>query len=176
MEDGFLRMPVPRTFLKQKILLYFDENFPDAVVSHFANSSNWQKKIKVTNAAECGTLGQEDKFHYSFCQKKRFTLVTLDRDFENDQLYPFTSGMMPGIIIIRANSSETARIIDIFSRVLAFLTWIPFPKSFLLETKIIAGRDSVLMRARNANTKEIRSLYIIPGVTLENNVRHYFGF
>jgi predicted nuclease of predicted toxin-antitoxin system len=165
-----------RPFLKQKPLLYFDENFPEAVVSHFALTSYWKSKVKVTSASERGTIGRPDKFHYTYCQKRKYTLVTLDRDFDNDKEYPFTSGNMPGIIIIRANSSEVRQIIDILGRILTFLMSIPLPRSFLLETKFIAGRDNVQMRGRNAATKEIRSLQVRVGVTTIREICEFFDF
>lgn len=169
-------MIAERPFLKQKLLLYFDENFPDAVVSHFASARRWKMKIKITSAYDSGTLGQPDRFHYTYCQKRRNTLVTLDRDFDNDQQFPFTSGNMPGIIVIRANSSEVSQIIDILTRILTFLMRIPLPRSFLLETKFLAGRDNVVMRGRDATTKEIKSLQVKAGVTTVREIREFFDF
>jgi len=132
-----LAVATPRPFLKQKVLLYFDENFPGAVISQFASASRWKKKFKVTGASECSTLGQPDSSHYTFCQKHKYTLVALDRDFDNDQQYPFTFGMMPGIIMIRASSSEVDQIIDILTRVLTFLIWMPLPRAFLRQSLLL---------------------------------------
>ena len=144
------------------------------MIGHFAESAYWKKKVKVTSALKWGTLGQPDSFHYKFCKKHSFTLVTLDRDFDNDQDYPFTAGQMPGIIMLRANSCDVRQIQDILTRVLRFLTWIPFPRSFLTETKFVAGRDNVLMRGRDARTKEIKALQVKAGATTMREIRAFF--
>jgi len=83
---------------------------------------------------------------------------------------------MPGIIIVRASSSEIGRIVDMLSRMLEFLILLPFPKAFLLETKLIVGRDGVTMRGRDATTKEIKTLRVTAGATTTREIRHFFSY
>jgi hypothetical protein len=103
------------------------------------------ERIKITSARELGLDRKSDKFQYEYCLSYKYTLVTLDLDFDNDKEYPFTFGRMPGIIMIKASSDDAARIIDILSRPLRFVTWLPLPRAFLAETKFVAGRDEVTM-------------------------------
>jgi hypothetical protein len=102
--------------------------------------------------------------------------VTLDYDFNSDRLYPFTNGKMAGIIIIRASSSEVLRVINILSRFLEFTLALPFPKLFLLETKVIAAQLDVIMRGRDAVTKEIKALRVRAGVTTAREIREFFSY
>jgi predicted nuclease of predicted toxin-antitoxin system len=92
-----------RPFLKHKLSLYFDENIPDRVVRYFRSGPSWRKKVKITSARELGLGGRSDRFHYDCCQRHKHTLVTLDLDFDNDKIFPFTFGRMPGIIMIKAS-------------------------------------------------------------------------
>jgi predicted nuclease of predicted toxin-antitoxin system len=169
-------MLAKRPFLKHKLLLYFDENIPDRVAGHFRIAPAWSKKVKIITARELGTDGQSDKFHYNYCLRHKYTLVTLDLDFNNDKYYPFTSGKMPGIIMVKASSADAARIIDIVSRTLDWLTRLPLPRAFLAESKVIAGRDGATMRGRDFATKEIKSFHVVAGVTRLIEIREFFSF
>jgi predicted nuclease of predicted toxin-antitoxin system len=165
-----------RPFLKQKLALYFDENVPAAVVFYFSRDRFWKKKVRVASAHNAGTVGHPDVSHHAHCQRHRYTLVTLDRDFDDDQRFPFTNGKSAGIIMIEASSAEVDAIVDILSRVLRFLVSLPFPKSFLLETKFIAGRDNVVIRGRNASTKEVKAISVTAGATTIQEIREFFNF
>jgi predicted nuclease of predicted toxin-antitoxin system len=162
-------------FLKQKPRLYFDENFPPEVIEHF-RSSFWKKRLWVTSAREQGKLGQSDRFHYTHCQRHRYTLVTLDADFNNDRRYPFRHGNMPGIIMIRASSAEVQQTANALARLLDFVTKLPFPKAFLGETKFIVGQDGVIMRGRDSATRELKSIHVRARVTTISHVRAFFHY
>jgi predicted nuclease of predicted toxin-antitoxin system len=165
-----------RPFLKHKLLLYFDENILDRVATHFKFAPAWSMKVKIITARELGTEGQSDKFHYNYCRRYNYTLVTLDLDFNNDNYYPFTSGKMPGIIMVKASSADAARIIDILSRTLDWLTRLPLPRAFLAESKLVAGRDGATMRGRDFATKEIKSFHVVAGVTQIMEIGKFFSF
>jgi predicted nuclease of predicted toxin-antitoxin system len=162
-------------YLKQKPRLYFDANFPPEVIEHF-RSPFWKKRLWLTSAREQGQLGQSDWFHYMYCQRHRYTLVSLDADFNNDRRYPFTHGKMPGIIIVQASSSEVQGTVDGLARLLDFVTKLPLPKSFLGETKCIVARDGVIMRGRDSVTRELKSLHVRAGVTTTRQVRAFFHY
>jgi hypothetical protein len=93
------------------------------------------------SARELGLGGRSDRFQYEYCLRYNYALETLDLDidFDNDKVYPFTFGRMPGIIMIKASSDDVSRIIDILSRALSFVTYLPLPRVFLAETKFVAG-------------------------------------
>jgi predicted nuclease of predicted toxin-antitoxin system len=165
-----------RPFLKHKFSLYFDENIPDRVVRYFRSGPSWWKKVKITSARELGLGGRSDSFHYDYCQRHKHTLVTRDLDFDNDKIFPFTFGRMPGIIMIKASSDDVARIIDILGRALTFVTWLPLPRAFLAETNLWPAVDGVTMRGPDSETHEIKSLHAIAGVTLTREIREFFSF
>jgi predicted nuclease of predicted toxin-antitoxin system len=125
-------------FIKHKPRLYFDENFPVEAIDHF-RSPYWKKRLWITSAGEQGHQGQSDRFHYSYCQRHGYTLVTLDDDFNDDRLYPFTHGKMPGIIIIKAKSGRR-RADRQYACHLAFLPpSIAFPQGILGRNKVHRG-------------------------------------
>ena len=92
-------------------------------------------------------------------------MVSMDMDFNNDTEYPFTTGRMPGIILLQASPSEPRRTIDLLRRVLQFILMLPLPRAFLMETKLVAQRDGAVMRGRNASTKEIKAMQVVAGQT-----------
>ena len=142
-----------RPFFKQKPILYFDENFPVSAMEHFRTNSYWKKKVKVQSAVEDGNNGQPDKFHFGYCKRNAYTLVALDGDFNDDRVYPFAYGDMPGVIMIKETKSQVRRIVVVLSSVLDFVLLAPFPKGFLLESKFIASGEGCVMRGRDARTK-----------------------
>jgi hypothetical protein len=79
-------------------------------------------------------------------------------------------------IMIRASSAEVLRIVDVLSRLLEFVLALPFPKAFLMETKFLATRDSVIMRGRDTRTKEIKTLYVTAGKTSSQKIRKFFSY
>jgi len=165
-----------RPYLKQKPRLYFDENFPERVISHFSTHRYWKKKIKAISSITEGNSGRSDRFHYLYSQRHGYTLVTLDYDFNNDCLFPFTNGHMPGIIIVCASSSNVRQIIDVPARLLAFLLMLPLPNAFLTETKFIGTRHGATIRGRDASTREIKCLRVRAGQTTTRDVRQFFSF
>jgi predicted nuclease of predicted toxin-antitoxin system len=93
------------THMKQKLRLYFDENFPLEIVELLNTAGYWQKRCKVYSAKSEGNENRDDMYHYQFCKKHGFVLVTLDKDFMNDRQYPITSSI--GIIRVVARNNET---------------------------------------------------------------------
>lgn len=85
----FLRAFSP-TGVKQKPIVYFDENVPAAFVDHFRQGSWWKKKIKVMSAVDLGNQGQSDDFHFRYCAKSGYTLVSFDTDFNDDTAFTVT--------------------------------------------------------------------------------------
>jgi predicted nuclease of predicted toxin-antitoxin system len=140
-------MRTGRPYLKQKPRLYFDENVPEEVTYHFRDSSYWKSKVRTTTAFLEGNVKRSDLFHYRFCQRHRLTLVTLDDDFADDRRYPFTHGMMAGIIIVRASSSAPPAIVGLLAMLLDFVIIFPFPRGLLLLAR---ARSSACRRIRHA--------------------------
>jgi predicted nuclease of predicted toxin-antitoxin system len=171
-------MVMKRHFLKQKLHLYFDENFPEELTSYFVNYTKFKKKLTATSARICGNLGRTDEFHYRFCQSRGYILVTLDTDFKSDHAYPLEFNRKPihGIIIILAtNVLPTARI---FSRLIFFILYSPRPCDILFGAKFIAGQDSLLIRKKDVMSKEIKSLQIQSRTTISttiSEIRNFFN-
>lgn len=161
-------------FVKHKPRLYFDENFPVEAIEHF-RTPHWKKRLWITSADEQGHRGQSDRFHCSYCQRHGYTLVTLDDDFNDDRLYPFTHGKMPGIIIIKAKSADVVRIANMLVTLLSFLLRLPFPKGFLAETKFIVAQNGVVMRGRHSRTRQVKTLQVL-AMTTTREVRAFFGY
>jgi hypothetical protein len=121
-------------------------------------------------------LGQSDPFHYTHCERHRYTLVTLDADFNDDRRYPFTHGNMPGIIMVRGSSAEVQRVANTLATLLDFLLRLPWPKAFLAETKFVVARDGVIMRGRDGVTRQLKSLRVLAGRTTVRQVRAFFSY
>ena len=165
-----------RPYLKQKPSLYFDENFPAPVLDHFRKGSRWKKKVKVLSAAELGNKGQSDEFQFAYCMRNGYTLVTFDEDFNDDTAYPFANGNMHGVVVVKDTKRSTDRSKVVLSNLLEFVLTTPFPKAFLLETKFIISGEGCVMRGRDAETKEIKSMQIVAGRTRMSEVRKYFSY
>jgi predicted nuclease of predicted toxin-antitoxin system len=163
-------------YLKQKPILYFDENVPASIVNHFRKSSGWKKKIKVLSALELGNQGQSDESHFRYCSRKGYTLVSFDTDFNDDTAYPFSNGKMHGVIMVKETKNNANRSIAILSALLDFVLVTPFPKSFLLESKFIMSGEGCVIRGRDAETKEVKSLHIEAGKTRMSDVRSHFSY
>jgi predicted nuclease of predicted toxin-antitoxin system len=163
-------------FLKEKPALYFDENCPAPAIEHFRTGSRWKKKIKVLSAIDLGNKGKSDEFHFSYCKRHGYTLVSFDEDFIDDRAYPFSNGNMHGIVIIKETKGNTSRAERVLSNLLEFVLTTPFPKGLLRETKFIASGEGCVMRGRDAETKEVKSLHIVAGQTRLSDVRRHFSY
>jgi predicted nuclease of predicted toxin-antitoxin system len=165
-----------RPFLKQKPVLYFDENFPVPVMDHFRKGSRWKKKIKVLSAIDLGHKGKPDEFHFAHCARNGYTLVSRDDDFNDDAAYPFANGNMHGVVIVKETKGNVQKIANVLASLLNFVLTTPFPKSFLKESKFIVSGEGCVMRGRDARTKEVKSLQIVAGRTKMGEVREYFSY
>jgi predicted nuclease of predicted toxin-antitoxin system len=146
------------------------------VLEHFRTQSYWKKKIKVLSAVEEGSAGQDDGFQFAYCSRNRYVLVTRDMDFNDDKRYPFKFGENAGIILVRATRSEVQRVIRSLVAFLDFALQLPFPKAFIAESKFILSPEGYVMRGRDAQTKEVKSLRTVAGQTKTSEVREYFSY
>jgi len=145
-------------FLKQKLFLYFDENFPKEIVESIMQDKYWKKICHTTSALREGNLGKDDSFHYFYCKKKRFTLITLDSDFMDDKEFPISN--IFGIIRIDSPQSDINRIHYLLNTILSFLYSIPRPRGFVGDTKFEVSSRGCLVRGKDAVTREIKSMLI----------------
>ncbi len=58
---------------------------------------------------------------------------------------------------------------------LDFLSGIPFPTSITADSKFKVSNDGAVMRGRDASTKEIKTLRLVPGETSDADVLKHFG-
>jgi predicted nuclease of predicted toxin-antitoxin system len=166
-----------RPYLKQKPILYFDENVPASIVDYFRKGSAWKKKLKVLSAVELGNQGRSDESHFQYCSRHGYTLVSFDTDFNDDSAYPFSNGKMHGVIMVKGSKSNSGRSpIGVLSALFDFILATPFPKSFLLESKFVTSGEGCIMRGRDAKTKEVKSLQIEAGRTRMSDVRSHFSY
>ena len=166
-----------RPYLKQKPILYFDENVPASIIDHFRKGSSWKKKIKILSAVELGNQGQSDDSHFQYCSRHGYTLVSFDTDFNDNSAYPFSNGTMHGVIMVKGTKSNAGRSpIGVLSALFDFILATPFPKGFLTESKFLTSSEGCVMRGRNAKTKEIKSLQIEAGKTRMGEVRSHFSY
>jgi len=91
-------------FFKQKIILYFDENFPMEIIKIFKENKQLRKKYKTISVFDKNNQRKDDNFQLNYCKRHKYILVTIDKDFWDDILYPISK--IPGIIIIDAKNTE----------------------------------------------------------------------
>ncbi|MFH0813827.1 MAG: DUF5615 family PIN-like protein [Pseudomonadota bacterium] len=160
-------------FLKQKLKLYFDSNFPKDIVKWLKTDNYWKKKCKIFSAYDDKNQNKDDNFHFNYCKKKRLTLVTLDDDFMDDRKYPFSK--MPGIIRVAEGKNDPYRIKQSLGILLNFLSFFPFPRAFMGDTKCQVSVEGCIIRGRDSLTRELKTMYISPGDTV-SAVREEFRY
>jgi predicted nuclease of predicted toxin-antitoxin system len=159
-------------FPKQKLRLYTDENFPLEVVQAIRSDSAWRRKLTVQTAADAGNLRRDDRFHFEYCRKNGLVLVTLDNDFMDDRAFPF-GDEEPGLIRIVSRSSD--QILAALEAILIFVTEMPFPSDFIADSKLQVSNEVAVMRGRDVETRQIKTLHLIPGKTSAEDVMTYFS-
>jgi predicted nuclease of predicted toxin-antitoxin system len=164
-----------RPFLKQKPILYFDENFPEPILDHFRRGSRWKKKIKVLSAIDLGNKGKSDEFQLAYCARNGYTLVTFDEDFNDDAAYPFGNGTMQGVVIVKERRGNATLIERVLASFIEFALKTPFPKMLLAESKFIISGEGCVMRGRDTRSKEIKSMHIEAGKTRLGEVWAHFS-
>jgi len=164
---------IKRPYLRQKINLYFDENFPIEIIEEFPKDRRFRKRIKISSAYELKQIHQSDDFHFTFCKQKGYVLVTLDADFMDDNKYPFSH--IPGIIRIVANKNEISTIRGCLAMLLDFLPYFPRPKQFMGDSKFQVSLEGCVMRGRDTSSGEIKTVTIKHGDTV-NEIGRKFSY
>ncbi len=162
-----------RPYFKQKVALYFDENFPVEIIDVLKLNKRWAKKLKLKSVFDYGYDKKDDAFHFGFCRKNGFTLVTLDEDFWNDHDYPFNE--IPGVIIVKATKTDIKKITISLLTFLDFMVDFPRPRVFIGDSKFKVSPEGVVMKGRDATTRAIKTMEISPGVSMLK-VARYFGY
>lgn len=161
-------------YLKQKIDLYFDENFPADIIAELKKDNYWKRRCRVYSVYDFGNQNKDDPFQFDFCKSNGYTLVTLDPDFMNDTKYPF--GRIPGIITIIAKGNDLAKIKYCLDILITFVLRLPRPKSFLGDSKFQVSERGCIIRGRDAETGENKTYTVIPGDTLLSEVAEAFNY
>lgn len=160
-------------YLKQKFILYFDENFPIEIIEVLRSNNYWRKKCKIYTAFDEGNTNKDDKFHFEYCRKKNMTLVTLDKHFMDDRQYPISK--IPGIIRIVAKKNNSNTILANLFSFIEFISFFPLPKHFLGDSKFEVSSKGFTIRAKDALTREIKTMKVRVGDT-SSKVRQKFGW
>jgi len=161
-----------RVYTSQKLFFYFDENFPKKIISSLKLDKSFSKKFGIKSAMD-GNIGKDDSFHFQFCRKHNYMLVTLDDDFMNDNKYPFNK--IPGIIVISSLGNNTEKIKNSLRMVSYFLSFFPFPRIFAGDSKFQVSSTKCIMRGRDSKTGEIKTYVINPKDTVYE-VGKKFGY
>jgi hypothetical protein len=164
-----------RPYLKQKPILYFDENFPALALEHFRKGSRWKKKVKVLSAIDMGNKGKSDEFHFA-CARNGYTLVTFDEDFNDDAAYPFGNGTMHGVIMVKETKGNVQNTERVLANLLDFIQTTPYPKAFLAESKFVVSGEGCVMRGKDVRTRQVKSFHIVAGRTRVGDVWKYFSY
>ena len=162
-----------RPYLKQKFRLYLDANFPQDIVRELRTNSNWRRRCKTYSAYNPSFAKRDDSFHFEYCRKHNFVLVTLDKHFMDDIKYPFSQ--IPGIIRVAPKKNDPVTILAALQQLVDFLSHFPFPRSFMGDTKFEVTSSGCLIRGRDAITREIKSVTVRPGDST-SKVREAFGY
>lgn len=162
-------------YFRQKPVLYFDENFPQTVVAALMENRQIKNCFKILSVYDFQHQNKDDDFQYEFWRQKRFVLVTLDKDFMNDEKYPIQK--IAGIILIIARRGQTSTITRCLITFTNFLSVVPLPKAFMGDSKFQVSMEGCVMRGRDAKTREIKTITILPGDSLTKiaNEFHFFG-
>jgi predicted nuclease of predicted toxin-antitoxin system len=156
----------------QKLHLYADENLPLPLIEALRSDSRWRRKVSIRTASEAGNANRDDAFHFEYCRSEGLILVTLDTDFWDDRAFPL-GDRLPAIIIIDARSGDD--IAGNLEAILSFLTAIPFPNDVAGDSKFKVSNEGAVMRGRDAHTREIKTIRLIPGETTTLDVAKHFG-
>ena len=164
-----------RPFFSQKPALYFDENFPQNVIDGLKRNRRITNYFKIYSVYDFHHENKDDDFQYAFSKKKGFVLVSLDKHFLNDRKFPIKK--ISGVIVIIAGRNQVSRISQSLVDLTSFLSLIPRPKAFMGDSKFQVSTEGRVMRGRDSITREIKTLTIVPGDTVDKVGRHfhYFG-
>jgi len=134
-------------YLRQKPILYFDQNFPQPIVEPVRESRQVRKYFKLLSVYDFDNQRKDDEFQLAFCKVRGFVLVTLDKDFMDDRKYPIQK--LPGIVVIAAPKNQGTKIVQCLLTFTEFLTYVPFPKRFLFDCKFQVSLNGCLARGRD---------------------------
>ncbi len=161
-----------RIYTGQKLFFYFDENFPKEIIDALKSNRSFSKKFGIKSATEINN-GKDDLFHFQYCKKQGFMIVTLDKEFMNDRKYPFDN--IPGIVVLSFSKNSFGKIKEALSRVAYFLSFFPFPRIFAGDSKFQVSQNKCIMHGRDAKTREIKTYVINPGDTVDK-IGKKFGY
>jgi hypothetical protein len=105
--SGALMSRQKPVYLRQKPILYFDENFPQPIVEPVRESRQVRKYFELLSVYDFDNQRKDDEFQLAFCKVRGFVLVTLDKDFMDDRKYPIQK--LPGIVVIAAPKNQGQR-------------------------------------------------------------------
>lgn len=163
-----------QTFFKQKLPLYFDHNFPRNVVDYMRSVRRLARLFRMRSAAELGLGSREDPFHFNYCGRNSYVLVTLDGDFMDDRKYPLAK--QPGVIYVVAGRNDVAVIAGCLITVAQFLARFPFPRAFVAQSKFKVSGEQCIMRGLHAKSGQVKTETITYGDTTVREIAGSFGY
>lgn len=160
-------------FFKQKLILYFDENFPLEIIEIFKHYKTLRKKYKTITVFDRNNQGKDDNYQLNYCKKQKYILTTVDKDYWNDAKFPISK--IPGIIIVGVINTEYRKIIRPLIHLLDFLQNFPRPKDFCGNSKFKVSTNTCIMRGRHTKTQEIIEYTFKPDDT-DYKIGKIFGY
>ena len=164
------RQRIPHT--QKKLRLYADENVPAAVVEAIRSNPSWRRKVTIETAQEAGNANRDDDLHFQHWRRQGLILVTLDDDFMADRRFPF-GDHQPGIITVVGRSPDD--VLGNLVAILDFITGMRFPEDFAGDSKFPVSNEGAVMRGRDAETREIKTMRLVQGTSAADVAKH-FGF
>ena len=135
---------------KYKWRLYADHNIEKELVDYLRSSG-----FDVLWVIEDKYLEQQkdDSFHYQMARKRRMYLLTKDKDFWDDRIYPIQNS--PGVIILTTTDISVSKYFPLILR-----NWVrdysdPEP-AYLYGLKIKIGAEEVIVKWIDSDTQKIR--------------------
>lgn len=92
----------------------------------------------------------------------------------DDKKFPFER--IPGIIRIVAAKNSVSDLSYLLQVVIDFLTAIPFPRVFMGDSKFKVSYNGCIMRARDAKTRAIKTIEIVPYKTTIPEVMSFYSY
>ncbi len=159
-------------YYKQKLRLYFDENFPNNTINVLKRNNSFKKLAKIYSVFDFNNENKDDKYQLNFCKNKGFILVTLDKDFMDDLKYPISK--IPGILrIIAGKKSDTKKIIFCLKSFVHFISAFPIPRNFVGDAKFQVSSEGCVLRGRHMRTREIITVIIQRGDTVSKVINKF---
>ena len=142
---------------KAKARFYADENVPPTAIRLLLTAG-----ASVRTAHQAGLIGRSDEDHWAYARRHGLVLVSCDRDFLNERLFPLIHS--PALFVFDFGSGSEYEILLAFRCLRAVLR---MPQFFDKWSKHDAKRDGWTEIARHQDGTTSRNRYRVRGGRLQ---------